>query len=114
MRIGRGCLLLLAFASFGLPASARVAAQPAVARTDLYRDPLPDGALARLGSVRFHHPGGLVAAALSPDGKTMMTVGGVEEDSLSVRFWDTADGKERSRFNANGRDLSSAMFTPDD
>ncbi len=112
MRIVRGCLILFGFALFGLATSARGAGQPAAPRADLYGDPLPEGALARLGSVRFHHPGGLIAAAFSPDGKTMMAVG-AEEDSLSVRFWDMADGKERSRFNAKGRELTGAMFTPD-
>src|SRR5688572_26488265 len=43
-------------------------------RADQYGDPLPVGAVARLGSVRLRHAG-LQDFALLPDGKTAVTVG---------------------------------------
>jgi WD40 repeat protein len=41
---------------------------------DLYGDPLPDGAVARLGTIRYRHPGGYNnQAAFLPDGQTLLT-----------------------------------------
>jgi WD40 repeat protein len=58
-------------------------------KKDLYGDPLPRGAVARLGSVRLRH------AALSdlvflPDDKTIVSAGG---DRI-FRFWDVITGKQ--------------------
>ena len=66
-------------------------------RADRYGDPLPEYALARLGTVRFRHNGGVDAIAVSPDGKTLFGGGG-----RSVRAWDAATGKERRRFDFDG------------
>ncbi len=62
--------------------------------TDSLGDPLPAGARLRLGTLRFRPPSSVVDLALSPDEKTLVTVG----DELIV--WDTANGKERWRANA--------------
>src|SRR5438876_8554252 len=56
---------------------------------DLYGDPLPEGAVARLGSVRLRHPG-LKDFAFLPDGKTAVTVG---QDQMA-RWWDLKSGKQ--------------------
>ncbi|HKB03321.1 MAG TPA: hypothetical protein VKD90_13940 [Gemmataceae bacterium] len=56
---------------------------------DLYGDPLPEGAVARLGSVRLRHPG-LEDFVLLGDGKTAVTVG---RDQL-VRRWDLATARQ--------------------
>jgi WD40 repeat protein len=64
------------------------AGSPAAAQTDLYGDPLPDGAIARIGSARFRHAG-LSDYVLLADGRTVLTAGG---DRI-LRFWDLASGK---------------------
>ena len=71
--------------------STRVApADKAGAVTDHYGDPLPQGTVARLGSIRFR--GGdrpVNAMRFSPDGQTLLTV---SEDFL-LRLWETKTGR---------------------
>jgi WD40 repeat protein len=66
---------------------------PMKERSDQYGDPLPPGALARLGTVRFRHSTWVHAVACSPDGKLLAS-----GDSKVVRLWDAATGKEVRQF----------------
>ena len=64
-------------------------------RLDLFGDPLPEEAVARLGSSRLRHPGiGRRSFFFSPDGKRIIS-------STSESLWisDTATGKLLRRFN---------------
>jgi WD40 repeat protein len=63
------------------------ASQAPAARTDLYGDSLPDGAIARLGSVRLRHAG-LCDVVFLSDGKTVLSAG----SDRVLRFWDMATG----------------------
>jgi WD40 repeat protein len=63
-------------------------------RTDLYGDPLPVGAMARMGTVRGRHDQAISFVAFLPDGKNVLTVG---QDQL-IRLWDAKSGKELRRF----------------
>jgi RNA polymerase sigma factor (sigma-70 family) len=75
----------------GPAAEKAVAAKDVAGRTtDLYGDPLPPGALVRMGTVRFRHKGTGQCVAFTPDGKQIVTAA----NDGTVRFWASADGKE--------------------
>lgn len=62
-------------------------------RTDQLGDPLPSGAIARLGTCRLRPHGNVYYMAFSPDGKTLAAA-----DKHTIRLWDAATGKELRRF----------------
>jgi RNA polymerase sigma factor (sigma-70 family) len=70
---------------------AAVKAEPTVAK-DIYGDPLPPGAVARLGTIRFRHDGGPERLAFSGDGKIL-----VGSTSSGIIFWEASSGKELHR-----------------
>jgi WD40 repeat protein len=109
----RSALACLVFAGLALPSDPAAPAGPLPkVATDRYGDPLSDGAIARLGPARFHHPGGVLATAFAPDGKTLL-VANPKGQGLSLRLWDTASGTKRSQFELPGKDLCGLAFTPD-
>lgn len=59
-------------------------------RLDLYGDPLPPGAIARLGTVRWRHGSSVLCLGFSPDGKTIAT-GSYDR---TIRLWQLPTGKE--------------------
>jgi RNA polymerase sigma factor (sigma-70 family) len=75
---------------------------------DLQGDPLPAGAVGRLGTLRFRHSWDMGAFALSPDGKRLASAG----DAVAV-VWDTADGRELCRFEGLRRAINAVAFSPD-
>src|SRR5262245_41967152 len=71
------------------------AAAPNVA-ADRHGDPLPSGALLRLGTLRLRNAIYLLDVAFSADGKALVTVG--HPPDSTVHLWDAATGKELHRF----------------
>jgi WD40 repeat protein len=67
-------------------------------RTDVHGDPLPDGALARLGTVRWRADSAVVMTAFLPDGKSVLTV----SQDYVAQVWDRDTGKELRHFDAAG------------
>ncbi len=72
-------------------------------------DPLPAGAVARLGTARFRIGEPIVAADLSPDGK-LIAVTGHEED---VRLLDAASGRVVRRLRKEDTNATGLAFSPD-
>jgi WD40 repeat protein len=93
----RRTLLLIGLFATGAAVPPAATAPPA-ARTDLLGDPLPDGALARVGTPRFRHGATVVSVAYTPDGKSVAT-GGLDG---VVRVWDAATGRQRLRIPTDG------------
>src|SRR5205085_2044823 len=83
-------------------------AKKQLATVDLYGDPLPSHALARLGTVRFRTGTVTQSVALAPDGKTIATG---SPDGL--RLWDAETGQEIRRFDGGMRGVVSVAFSPD-
>jgi WD40 repeat protein len=82
----------------------------AAADKDLYGDPLPDGAVARLGSIRFRGRDGTVNGLhFSADGKTVLTVSG----DLTLRLWDTSDGRLLREVRPDPLYVRAVAFSPD-
>ncbi|HTU92216.1 MAG TPA: sigma-70 family RNA polymerase sigma factor [Gemmataceae bacterium] len=77
-------------------------------RRDRHGDPLPEGAIARLGTVRWRHGVFVHALAYSPDGKRIVTAG----IGRALVLWDAASGKELPVFPSRGQILHAA-FSPD-
>jgi RNA polymerase sigma factor (sigma-70 family) len=66
-------------------------------RRDRYGDPLPPGAIARLGSLRFRVPSEIKTLAFAPDGKTLAI-----SSHAGLFLMDGASGKRRKRLPALG------------
>ncbi len=92
-----------------------LAAEPA---RDRFGDPLPDGAVARLGSLRLRNEYPILHGAFSADGKTLIVC-----DSNGLSVWDPATGKavrrvaiqnvvavRHRRFSADGQTLIQSGY----
>jgi RNA polymerase sigma factor (sigma-70 family) len=76
---------------------------------DTLGDPLPDGVLLRLGSLRFRHRGTLRSLAFSPDGKLLVS-GGWDR---VLRLWDPATGCEVRQIDGPKDGVEAIAFSPD-
>src|SRR3954462_6559642 len=100
--------LLLAI---GLAASAGRAAAPAVPRPlDDHGDPLPDGAAARLGTLRWRPGVALLDLAWSPDGKWLASA---DQSLRTVRLWDAKTGRVVRTFWGHRGTVTQVAFSPD-
>jgi RNA polymerase sigma factor (sigma-70 family) len=99
------------------PPAERQAPQPKAAN-DLEGDPLPDGAIARLGTARLRHGQNVQAVVFAPDSKTVVSTG---HDHLA-RQWDVTTGRQVGSFGAQAdrdkpyaatRWMHSVAFSPD-
>lgn len=90
------------------PAAGR-AADAGPPATDLYGDPLPPGAVARLGTVRLRHGTGVMALLFAPDGRTLLSGG---KDGV-IRVWDRTTGKEVRRLAGHRGEVAALALSRD-
>ncbi len=92
----------------GQPPAAK--SQPRNPRLDHFGDPLPDEAVARMGSGRLRHYGiGGFSLFFSPDGKQLLS-----SSYESLRIWDAATGKLVRRFDfERGNNQTSCRYVGD-
>jgi hypothetical protein len=69
-------------------------AQPTAPRTDVFGDPLPSAAVARLGTVRLRHAAAVQDVRFLAGGKWLLS-GGSDD---TVRLWDPLTGRELHHF----------------
>jgi WD40 repeat protein len=77
-------------------------------RTDLHGDPLPAGAIARLGTSRLQHAGPVHALVYSPDGKWLASAGA---DKV-IRLWDAETGKAGLSLEGHQGAVCCLAFVP--
>jgi RNA polymerase sigma factor (sigma-70 family) len=80
-------------------------------RLDRYGDPLPEGAIARLGTVRFRAPAEIGSVAFSPDGKTVAVY-----TQAGLFLFDSTSGKRLVRLagsDAAWHLENAIVFSPD-
>jgi RNA polymerase sigma factor (sigma-70 family) len=87
---GTGVFLHLSAAEGQKPAAAPAPAEQVPVRKDIHGEPLPTGAVSRLGAMHWWHESRLAFVAYTPDGKYVITATyqGV------IRKWEAASGKE--------------------
>src|SRR5262245_59202779 len=103
-------LLVVFWAAAAGTATTQPDTKPAPApATDSAGDPLPAGAVARLGVTRFRHSAWNGGMAISPDSKTLATTG----ESGNIRFWDIASGKRLHEIKEAKRRFQDPLYSPD-
>jgi WD40 repeat protein len=112
--------LLLGGTGSGQPPSAPDGKTPPAtktARTDRDGDPLPDGAIARLGAYRLRQGRAVTAVVFSRDGKTVISgatpseyPGRAEE---TIRVWDVSTGKRIRQFGQQDWGPSALALSSD-
>jgi RNA polymerase sigma factor (sigma-70 family) len=103
---GAGLAILRESPTPAAPAEQPKAASPKQEREQA--DPLPPGAIARLGTLHFRHGDAITHIAIGADGTSILSA-----TSKAVYVWDLATGKERRRFQGHKAALTSFACSRD-
>jgi WD40 repeat protein len=95
-RIGLKALLLIAYTT-----PLQGAGEVGFELQDDFGDPLPKGAIARIGTTRLYHEGRIVSIAVSTDGRTTAS-GAFGRTGSTVIIWEIATGKSLHRIEDAG------------
>ncbi len=90
---GLAALAVLGFSGSVSAVGDRDVSKDRKGRVDAQGDPLPEGAVGRLGSVRLRHAGAVHRLAFLGTGQALASLG---EDNV-FHLWETATGKELRR-----------------
>ena len=82
---------------------------PQKVKTDLFGDPLPAGAIARLGTNRLRHAAQVNSVVFSPDSKLLAS----GSHDKTVRLWEVATGKELRRLEGHQGAILALALSPD-
>jgi WD40 repeat protein len=110
-RLGTLATFLVLTTTLVPPAPSRVSGQHKAARVDSHGVPLPPGALARLGTMRWRQQGGVTAVAFSPDGKVLAVGSGPQDGSIYLR--DPRTGRVLRRLQGHTREVHTLLYSPD-
>jgi hypothetical protein len=103
------CLLIATNVVLAAEPTAQPATEKQPTGSDLYADPLPPLATARLGTLRFR-PGARVGRIrFAPDGRTLLTI---DRDQVAWQ-WETTTGKEQFHRRLPSDPVVRWLFTPD-
>ena len=83
--------------------------EPAPEQKDAFGDPLPPGALARMGTVRLRHDGAVCCVAFSPDGRLLAS----SSAQGQLRLWDPRTGQLVRRLLDPSGAVYAIAFSPD-
>ncbi len=78
-------------------------------RLDRHGDPLPPGAVARMGTIRFRTGNHVNAIAWAPNGKLLAAAG----EGKFIHIWDPASAKEVARLPTLANRVHCLTFSPD-
>ena len=106
--VGLGMCLALSAEAAQKPSPSNPA-KAKLPRTDVYADPLPEGALVRMGTVRGRLPGSVEACVFSPDGKTLLAAGG----DKAIYLFDAQTRRLLRQLRQHKDYVTALAFAPD-